>query len=337
MVSSATKSHLRTLHHEAAPAVSSPSKQLSDELRQYRDHVGMTPETAAEHLSWPQDRLTQTELGTRRVPKADLDALIRLYEIDHREAKRLHTLRTRASKEPVTVAAPEHAPSLLPPICQVEAYAAELAEPGVPQTPQTVDDLAKYHVQQSQSLLNRRDPFELHVVLGEATLYNLAGTRRTMLKQLDHLIQLARVPHIKLQILPFAETGHAVVDTGYTLLTGANADTWLCTDSLITTTCTNDSAAVAAHQAAFSTLTARALDRQESIDRLVAVRRSHFTASQRRKDIDNEVCRRLRTKFKLTLAELAVVFDCSTETISLHLGRYQPNDALAEPVPSDTP
>ncbi|UJW35666.1 helix-turn-helix domain-containing protein [Saccharothrix sp. AJ9571] len=346
----------RLFHHEAEqsplPGSRRYCEQLGEELRLYREHTGLTLETAAEHVAWNQAKLADTEAGTRRVGPAELEVLIGLYEIGRSEAKRLRGLRIRASKEALAVSVPAryhqfhnlqaaatfqytYAPSLLPPIFQIEAYAAELAEPVATRNTQTVGELAKYHVRHSQWLLDRANPLHVHVVVGEAALYNLAGNRRTMLRQLDHLTRLAKTPHVTLQVLPFAETGHAVVDTGYTMLTGDQANAWLCMDNLIATACTDEPATVTEYQAAFSLLTTRSLNQQDSIGRLLAVRQSHFTASQRRKDIDTEVCRRLRTTFNLTLSELATAFDCTTDTISLHLGRYQPTEALAEPIPSD--
>ncbi|MGC7098297.1 helix-turn-helix domain-containing protein [Amycolatopsis lurida] len=325
-------------------------EQLGLELREYREHAGLDAAEVAEHLSWPQTRLDATEEGTRRVTASDLKALLSLYEITGTEAKRLRALRARASKEPPAATVPAryrqfhelqsaateqrtYAPTLLPPILQTDDYATAVNEHGPRPDQLTTADVAKYHVQQSTWLLNREQPFQLHVVLGEAALYNIAGSSRTMLRQLDQLAKLVKQPHVHFQILPFAECGHTTAGTGFTLLTGEQLHPWLCTDDLLATTCTDDLAPVATHQATFDTLAARALNRGDSIDRLHAIRRSHATASQRRPDVNTEVCRRLRTKFNLTIDELAAAFDCSVETIGRHLTTYDTTDALAEPVP----
>ncbi|MBN6040347.1 Scr1 family TA system antitoxin-like transcriptional regulator [Amycolatopsis sp. 195334CR] len=329
-------------------------EQLGLELREYREHAGLDAAEVAEHLSWPQTRLDATEEGTRRVTASDLKALLSLYEVTGTEAKRLRALRVRASKEPPAATVPAryqqfhelqsaaieqrtYAPTLLPPILQTDDYATAVNEHGSRPDQQTTADLAKYHVQQSTWLLNREQPFELHVVLGEAALYNVAGSSRTMIRQLDQLAKLVKLPHIHLQILPFAECGHATAESSFTLLTGDQSHPWLSTDDLLTTTCTNVPSAVITHQGAFATLTTRALNRDDSLDRLHAIRRSHATASQRRPDVNTEVCRRLRTKFNLTIDELAAAFDCSTETIGRHLTTYKPTDTLAEPIPYSMP
>ncbi|QFU89512.1 Helix-turn-helix protein [Amycolatopsis sp. YIM 10] len=329
-------------------------EQLGLELREYREHAGLDSAEVAEHLSWPQTRLDATEEGTRRVTASDLKALLSLYEVTGTEATRLRALRVRASKEPPAATVPTryqqfhelqsaateqrtYAPTLLPPILQTDDYATAVNEHAPGPEQQTTADLAKYHVQQSTWLLNREQPFQLHVVLGETALYNIAGSSRTMIRQLDQLIKLVKQPHVHFQILPFAECGHTATETGFTLLSGDQLHPWLCANDLLTTTCTDDPAAVTTHQTTFDTLTTCALNRGASLDRLHAIRRSHATASQRRPDVNTEVCRRLRTKFNLTIDELAAAFDCSTETINRHLRTYNTTDALAEPVPRDTP
>ncbi|MBN6034178.1 helix-turn-helix transcriptional regulator [Amycolatopsis sp. 195334CR] len=328
------------------------SERLGDELRQYRQHKGFTSEAAADHMSWSHGMLSDAESGTRRVRRAELDALIDVYEIGSSDAKRLRDLRARASKEGPAVAVPTryrqfhplqatavvqrtYASSLLPSICRIEEYASALAESAPLTNREIAADSAHYEVRQALWLLNRDQPPEVHLVLGEAALYNLAGSRRTQLAQLDHLAKLARLPHFHLQILPFDETGHAAADTGWTLLTQPHAGTWLCVDNLLTTTCTDDPDVTRAHQDAFNMLSTRALGQQDSIDRLLGVRRAHATSVQRRIGIDTAACRRLHNQFNLTLAQLSTVFDCSTETISQHLRRYDPRDALAEPVPGN--
>ncbi|MGA6161012.1 helix-turn-helix domain-containing protein [Amycolatopsis magusensis] len=328
-------------------------EQLGVELREYRQHAGLDPAEVAAHLSWPQTRLDATEEGTRRVTASDLKALLSLFEVTGTEAKRIRALRVRASKEPPAATVPTryqqfhelqsaateqrtYAPTLLPPILQTDDYATAVNEHGPRPDQLTTADVAKYHVQQSTWLLNREQPLQLHVVLGEAALYNIAGSSRTMIRQLDQLAKLVKQPHVHLQILPFAGCGHTTAESSFTLLTGDQPHPWLCKDDLLATTCTDDPTAVTTHQTAFDTLTTRALNRGDSIDRLHAIRRSHATSSQRRPDVNTEVCRRLRTKFNLTIDELAAAFDCSTETIGRHLTTYNTTNALADPAPIHT-
>jgi hypothetical protein len=75
-----------------------------------------------------------------------------------------------------------------------------------------------------QSLLTQPDPLELWVVLDEAALRRMVGGPKTMAAQLRRLVQLADLPHVTLQVLPFDQGAHASMGTSFHRLTFPEQD-----------------------------------------------------------------------------------------------------------------
>ena len=72
-----------------------------------------------------------------------------------------------------------------------------------------------------QAVLDRPDPPSLHAVLDEALLRRSIGGSRAMRGQVRHLIELARRPHVTVQVMPFRAGGHAAAGGSFSLLSFA--------------------------------------------------------------------------------------------------------------------
>jgi hypothetical protein len=69
-----------------------------------------------------------------------------------------------------------------------------------------------------QSLLTQDDPIRVWVVLDEAVLRRPVGGAAVMREQLDHLVMVAELPNVTLQVLPFAAGAHAGMDGTFAVL-----------------------------------------------------------------------------------------------------------------------
>ncbi len=69
-----------------------------------------------------------------------------------------------------------------------------------------------------QAILSRERPPRLHAILDEAVLRRAVGGPSVMARQLRHLIEAARQPHITVQVVPFDVGGHAAIDGSFVLL-----------------------------------------------------------------------------------------------------------------------
>jgi transcriptional regulator with XRE-family HTH domain len=57
--------------------------------------------------------------------------------------------------------------------------------------------------QRQELLLRNESPLQLHALIDEAALRRIIGNREVIAAQLDHLIQMAKLPNVTIQVLPF--------------------------------------------------------------------------------------------------------------------------------------
>jgi hypothetical protein len=69
-----------------------------------------------------------------------------------------------------------------------------------------------------QSLLTQDDPLTVSVVLDEAVLHRPVGGQHVMRRQLERLGEVAALPNVTLQVLPFAAGAHGGMDGTFTML-----------------------------------------------------------------------------------------------------------------------
>ncbi|MFD7415900.1 helix-turn-helix domain-containing protein [Kitasatospora purpeofusca] len=71
-----------------------------------------------------------------------------------------------------------------------------------------------------QRLITTESAPPFHAVIHEAALHMAYGGPAVMREQLSHLIEMARLPHVTIQILPFDCTVYASTDTAFLLMHG---------------------------------------------------------------------------------------------------------------------
>ncbi|WP_245671670.1 helix-turn-helix domain-containing protein [Nocardia amamiensis] len=211
-----------------------PRRQLGRHLRELRTGIGLTIANAAELVQWSATMLQRVEKGqVDKVRDVDIKELCRIYEAEPEQAEALVGLARQAN-------APEwwHAYGDLIPenfdvyvglensAKRLTVYQSELV-PGLLQTPGYLrtlittsrpDDSAaevERRVQlrvKRQSLITRPvKPIEMVVVIHEAVLRRIIGSKRAMAEQIRNLIDASRRTNITLLVLPF-EAGYPTGD-----------------------------------------------------------------------------------------------------------------------------
>jgi hypothetical protein len=96
----------------------------------------------------------------------------------------------------------QHVPGLL----QIPEYTRAVVERGLPvASPREVRRRVELRTRRAR-LLHRADPPQLWAILDEAVLLRVLGSREVMREQLAHLIEMARRPHVTVQIVPLDVT-----------------------------------------------------------------------------------------------------------------------------------
>lgn len=206
---------------------------LTKDLRERRHTRGEKQEAVAKALEWSRSKFMRIESGSVPISKADLEALLRHYEVHDDEVVQYLTNLARSARAPAWwdkhtfndkafeayVGFEAGASSirmsqglLVPGVLQTEAYARIMAEKYVGrENAQAVVDLRL----DRQENIFERAPKQFHV-LDEAVIRRRIGN--AMPGQLRHLIELAERPEIDIRIIPFDAGPHFGMKGPFALL-----------------------------------------------------------------------------------------------------------------------
>lgn len=200
---------------------------LGTNLRRLREERGLFLEDAAEQLSCHAAKVSRIESGRSGIRQLDLKVLLDLYGVKDpaerdgwlalaRESRRQRwwrVLEDQLPQEFLDLVGLEDEvsecrgfqPGIVPGLFQTEAYATAVIQGGIPGP---LDDVQKAKVRvrmERQKALTRTDPTPLKVwmILGEAALRQQVGGPGVLREQLLHLVELAQLPNVTLQVLPF--------------------------------------------------------------------------------------------------------------------------------------
>ncbi|MGV9245071.1 helix-turn-helix domain-containing protein [Streptomyces sp. NPDC003710] len=208
-------------------------RKLGAELRDLRAGAGLTSGEAAALVGWHQSKVSRIETGSSGVKPGDVRLLLDAYGVDDPELREL-LLVLAGSEDGGGRQNWWHAyRGVLPPayrdFISLESQASGMRTletsvvPGLLQTPEyaravtraavgtleddKLDALVEVRLAR-QEVLRADPPLRLSAVLDEAVLRREIGGPGTMARQLNRLLEAARLPHVRLQVLPFAAGAH---------------------------------------------------------------------------------------------------------------------------------
>jgi transcriptional regulator with XRE-family HTH domain len=215
-------------------------RRLSAELRRLRAATKMTAAQIDGRLGWNEGKLARMERGDWLRPNPrDIADLLEIYGItDVEQRDYLITLarqgRERGWWHPYRELSPTYFTyigleqeasavrtfqlSVTPGLLQTEDYARALIARG----PGEIDeDEIERQVEvraERQKLLTADDPMRLWAIIDEAALRRPVGDEDVMRGQLAQLLEMARLPKVTLQVIPFAAGAHPGLLSAFTLL-----------------------------------------------------------------------------------------------------------------------
>ena len=211
-------------------------RRLARALRHLREGADLTIEDVADKLDISASTVSRMETAQVRVRPNDLRFLLEMYEVtdaerDHllqiaRERRQQRWWQEYADLPNIAVAGLEedaskiwqYSTQLVPGLLQTEAYArAVLRAIRLDAKPGDIDRRLDLRIHR-QALLTREDPPEYWVVFDEAVVRRQVGGPAVMAEQLGHLIEVAKLPSVTLQVLPFTTGEHAGMDGEFTIL-----------------------------------------------------------------------------------------------------------------------
>jgi transcriptional regulator with XRE-family HTH domain len=211
-------------------------RRLGVELRRHREAAGVTIDVVAERLGCSPSKVSRIETGHTSASPTDVSNILDIYGVgDSIKAELVQIAREARQKgwwhpystvltgayvglETAARSIRVYEQQLVPGLLQSEEYAIALIRGARPDYPeQEIEQRVRVRMER-QALLIQDDPIDLRVVLDEAVLSRPVGGDAVMRGQLTKLIEVARLPNVELQILPFAVGAHAGMDGTFVIL-----------------------------------------------------------------------------------------------------------------------
>lgn len=213
-------------------------RRLSAELKRAREEAKITSTNAAKSLKWAAGKLSMIESAEiQKVKPDDLDKMLDLYQVtDSAKREALHALARDAKvrgwwSKYREVFGPQSLPdfeaeastirtfesSMIPGLLQTPDYTAALLQGGRYTEAEAIERRVNARMERRQ-ILTRFNPVRLRAVLDEATLRRMIGGSEIMAEQMHHLLYMAKLPNIDVQLLPFSAGSHAALAASFSIL-----------------------------------------------------------------------------------------------------------------------
>ncbi|MFD3826742.1 helix-turn-helix domain-containing protein [Streptomyces sp. NPDC058625] len=208
-------------------------RKLGAELRSLRTSAGFTSGEAARLVGWHQSKVSRIETGTSGVKPADVRLLLDAYGLTDLQLRELllvlagsddssgrhhwwhayrgvlpPTYRDFISLESQAGAMRTLETTVVPGLLQTPEYARAVTEAALEgASEERLDTLVEVRLAR-QDVLRADPPLEFSAVLDEAVLRRQVGGPGVMIRQLERLVEAARLPQVRLQVLPFTAGAH---------------------------------------------------------------------------------------------------------------------------------
>ncbi|MET9442150.1 helix-turn-helix transcriptional regulator [Streptomyces sp. NPDC006610] len=273
-------------------------RKLGAELRELRARAGLTSGEAAHLVGWHQSKVSRIETGQSGVKPADLRLLLDAYGVTDPQLRevllmlagsgRAHgrdhwwhayrgvlppTYRDFISLESQATAMRTLETSVVPGLLQTPEYARAVTRAAVEGLSEDrLDALVEVRLAR-QDVLRCEPPLELSAVLDEAVLRREVGGPQVMARQLERLLQAARLPQVRLQVLPFAAGAHIGITGPFVIFSFASTSDLdvVVLDHLTSSLYLERKEDLEAYTEAFSTLQIHALSPEDSLDYIAGI------------------------------------------------------------------
>ncbi|HEX2315555.1 MAG TPA: helix-turn-helix transcriptional regulator [Thermomonospora sp.] len=223
---------------QAGPVV--PRVLLGARLRRLREEAGIPREAAGEEIRASGSKISRLELGRTGFKQRDVADLLTLYGVtDEAERAVLLEMARQANGpawwqpyadvvppwfqsylglEPAAAVIRTYEVQFVPGLLQTEDYARAVVRLGHPGAPADEVERRVGLRMRRQAILERANPPHLWAVVDEAALRRPLGGAAVLREQVRHLLEVGRLPHVTVQVLPFRAGGHAAAGGPITLL-----------------------------------------------------------------------------------------------------------------------
>jgi hypothetical protein len=213
---------------------------LGNQLHRLRETAGVTPDRAGYEIRASRSKISRMENGRVSFKDRDVADLLTLYGVTDEQKRASMLSLARQANTPgwwskygdvladwfEAYLGLEGAASVIRTfelqfvhgLFQTEAYARAVTLLGYRTAPgEEIDRRVSMRLKR-QDLLTSAEPPQVWSVVDEAALRRPVGGRAVMRAQLKRLTEVAELPHITIQVVPFGRGGHAAASGSFTIL-----------------------------------------------------------------------------------------------------------------------
>jgi hypothetical protein len=234
---------------EASPETLGPTvlrMMLGNQLHRMREAAGVTPDRAGYEIRASRSKISRIENGRVGFKERDVADLLTLYGVTDEETRAGVLSLARQANIPgwwskygdvladwfEAYLGMERAASVIRTfeqqfvhgLFQTQAYARAVTLLGHRAAPAEEIDRRVSMRLKRQELLTRPAPPQVWSVVDEAALRRPVGGRAVMRAQLSRLAEVAELPHVTIQVVPFDRGGHAGASGSFTILRFSEAE-----------------------------------------------------------------------------------------------------------------
>ncbi|MEU6551742.1 helix-turn-helix transcriptional regulator [Streptomyces sp. NPDC046915] len=276
-------------------------RKLGDELRTLRTGAGLTSGEAARLVGWHQSKVSRIETGASGVKSADVRLLLDAYGVTDGQLRELlmvlagsdegggrhhwwhayrgvlpPTYRDFISLESQASGMRTLETSVVPGLLQTPEYARAVTRAavgeGADDMEERLDALVEVRLAR-QDVLRSDPPLELSAVLDEGVLRREVGGPDVMTRQLQRLTEAARLPQVRLQVLPFSAGAHIGITGPFVIFSFPRTSDLdvVVLDHLTSSLYLERKEDLRAYSEAFNSLQIHALSPEDSLDYIAGI------------------------------------------------------------------
>jgi transcriptional regulator with XRE-family HTH domain len=210
-------------------------RRLRSELRVARNQAGLRQDQVISEMGWSMSKIIRIETGSVSISVSDLKALLPLYKITDSERTSELVELARAARKPswayeyrdivtpkflqfveyegATSIRREFDNVLVPGLLQTAEYAETIISQYVEKlTAKKLKRLVEVRIKRQELLTAQSDPPLLFFILDEAVVHRQIGSADLMRRQIHHLVDLAKMPQLTIEIIPFSAGAYPAME-----------------------------------------------------------------------------------------------------------------------------
>lgn len=261
-------------------------QELGEELRVLRESAGMNAAEAAKRIDVSPSKLSRIEHGWRNPPVEDVAALLAVYEVKGEKRRELLALareavqrgwwqrdrpdfgerqRTLISLESKADNIVNFEGMLVPGLLQTGEYTRAVLTEGMTLAEDEIEQSMVVRLRRHSVLLRQRPP-DVLAIIDELALRRVVGGVNVLRRQMEHLVEAAVRPNIRIRIVPNSVRAHPGVTGSFAILTQAAGPSAVFLENMTSSLFLEEQAEVGTYRQAVRNLLSLALDETQSVE-----------------------------------------------------------------------